>query len=120
MKSGIVLLSTFLLVVLISGCDDGKDDYSGFSELVAQRNEARKSISGQNAKKSKSDPKTLDHGAKEAGSTAKSKQKESVSSIVLYERKIDIIDTSSNVQLAKGIAYLNKEGQIVRIKVIKE
>ena len=41
----------FLCVVMLSGCDDKKDGFSGLSDMVGQRNEARRSISDKTARK---------------------------------------------------------------------
>jgi hypothetical protein len=55
--------------------------------------------------------------AKEERSDAVAAEKD-ISTVVLYEKNIDIVDSESRRKLAKGIAYLNKSGQIVRIKIV--
>ncbi|MCP3943419.1 MAG: hypothetical protein GY710_18320 [Desulfobacteraceae bacterium] len=120
MKSGKILWCLLFSVLMLSGCDDKKDEFSGLSEMVSDRNEVRRNISDENARKkvvgkqeSKDAPEddTLIDGLKKRGE---------ISSVVLYERQIEVVDSSSHMALAKGIAYLNKEGQIVKIKIIKE
>jgi hypothetical protein len=122
MKPGKLFYSVCLLLFfLASACTEDKEkkeDYSGVSDLISERNKARhvavEKFSVQDAgpkyaeenmaiPKQESDP-----GAEE------------ISSIVLYEEKVDIVMSESRRTLAKGVAYINKQGQIVRIKILKE
>ncbi len=101
---------------LISGCqqDEGKGDYSGVSDLIADRNKARYEVK----EKPPSRPNTQ---RKTAPQTKPSRTKEEeLSYVVLYEQEVDIIGSDSGRTLAKGVAYVNKKGQIVRIKILKE
>ncbi|MCK5265984.1 MAG: hypothetical protein KAR03_10285 [Candidatus Thorarchaeota archaeon] len=122
MKSRKVLLCVvFGLFFLVSACQDekGENDYSGVSELISSRNKARHEVA-------ENPPKKIDHSRKKTTnktSTSKpqvtSKQEE-LSSIILYDEDVEIIGVESRRTLAKGVAYINKQGQIVRIKILKE
>ncbi|MBA3008788.1 MAG: hypothetical protein KKF12_15000 [Proteobacteria bacterium] len=120
-----ILSCSFLSLILLTACDDKKDGYSGLADLVAERNEARQSISEKTVRKKnleRQDAKdTLKKDAlKEDTAIVRPLKKEKISSVVLYEKKIEVVDSSSRMAIAKGIAYLNKEGQIVKIKILKE
>lgn len=110
----IALLGCLLLVFACSSCEDKTEDYSGLSELVAQRHKARQSLSGKAS--DPSDSKSVMQ-TQEDGSGAK---KEELRSITLYTKDVDIVDASSGTSLAKGIAYVNKEGDIVKIRIHKD
>lgn len=120
MKMGHVVWGLFFCVVMLSGCDDKKDSFSGLSDMVGQRNEARQSISDKTARKKSLEKREASAGSKEDTALERIKKTEGVSSVVVHERDIEVVDSSSRMALAKGIAYLNKEGQIVKIKIIKE
>ena len=105
---------------LLSACDNDKDQYSGLSGLVAERNEARQNISNETALKKSLGKKTSDNGSKKDSVTGTLSPPKEISSVVLYEREINIVDAKSKMPLAKGVAYMNKTGHIVRIKVIRE
>ena len=118
MKSGRIIFWVFLSL-LLCGCDKKKDDYSGLSNLISERNEVRQSISeAREAKKIRD--KTLKEDDAQENTTASSRKKKKISTIVLYERNIEIVDSSSRKGLAKGVASLNKEGKIIKIKIITE
>ncbi len=102
---------------MLTACDSEKDQYSGLSEMVAERNEVRQGISEKNIRKKKqsageySENNGLD-------SLSDFAPKEEISTVVLYEKQIDIVDSETRMPLAKGVAYMNKTGQIVRIKIL--
>lgn len=110
-----------LLLFLISACrndDEKKNDYSGLSNLISDRNKARRETAEKTPVKntgSKSGSENVVASKRESDTQA-----EEISSIVLYEEKVDIIASKSNRPLAKGVAYINKKGQIVRIKILQE
>ncbi len=110
------------LVFLSSGCqdDNGKDDYSGVSDLIADRNKARyHQAERSSGKPDRPDTTPLE---KETSSRLESEasRNEALSSIALYEEDVEIIGSASGRSLAKGVAYINKNGQIVRIKILKK
>ena len=113
----------FSLMVL-SACEDKKDGFSGLSDLVRERNEVRQTISEKNLREKALKKQQSNAGFKEAAALDKNKDKKKkktdISPIILYERDIEVVDSSNRMALAKGIAYLNKEGQIVKITIIKE
>ncbi|MFH2060801.1 MAG: hypothetical protein ABIJ59_18150 [Pseudomonadota bacterium] len=116
MKSGRILFLLLLsLFFLISACqDDGKKgDYSGVSELISGRNKARYDVAEKPPAKKKSPNKpTIEE-------TRASKTDE-LASAILYEQEVKIVGSNSGQTLADGVAYINKKGQIVRIKILKE
>ncbi len=120
MRFGFVVICVLVGSFLLSGCDNEKDPYSGLSGLVAERNAARENISHETALKKSLEKETGDNGSKKESTTDDLSQPEEISSVILYEREINIVDASSKMPLAKGVAYMNKTGDIIRIKVIKE
>ncbi|WP_153307471.1 hypothetical protein [Desulfospira joergensenii] len=111
----IALLSCVLLFLSCSSCDDKKEDYSGLTELVAQRQKARKALSGKSSDSVSSKP-----GIQTEKEDSGTKKQEDLSSKTLYSKRVEIIDPSTGTPLARGMAYLTKEGDIVKIKIIKE
>ena len=109
------------LFFLISACQDekGKDDYSGVSELIAGRNNARYQVVENPPKKSASSTKRTTNKTNTSKSVSTS-QKEELSTIILYEEVVEIVGSKSGRTLAKAIASINKKGQIVKIRILKE
>jgi len=105
---------------LLGACDSEKDQYAGLSEMVADRQEVRKNIAQDNQRK-----KSLEEiweGGKQSSDRASHRKNESkpTSSVVVYEKQVEIWDSDSKRPLAKGVAYMNKSGQIVKIKVYRK
>ena len=124
MKPGKMILYTVLgLSLLLCACQDekGKDDYSGVSDLIADRNKARYAAAKNPPQKSNStiSRKTTPNKINSSSSSSTSK-KEELSSVILYEEDIAVVGSKSGRTLAKGVAYINKKGQIVRIKILRE
>ncbi len=111
----------FCLFFLLSACQDDKEknDYSGVGELISDRNKARYEMAKNSSRKSSSSKKITANKTKPLKFESKSK-KEEISSIVLYEEDIEVVGSKSGRTLAKGVAYINKKGQIVKIKILKE
>jgi len=109
------------LFFLISACDDekGKNDYSGVSKLIAERNKARYETKEHSSEKSVTKRKTTISETSSSPSKNTSK-KDKLSSIILYEEDVEIVGAKSQRTLAKGVAYINKKGQIVKIKLSKK
>jgi len=103
-------IGSVVLIFLLTACEEKKDPYSGFSNLVAERQELRKSISRQREQEKNHTPESEKTTPVKMDGTAS----------VLYEKQIEITDSASGKLLAKGIAYLTKEGSIKRIKILKE
>ena len=105
-----------MLALLFPGCEnEKKDPYSGLSRIVAERNEARRVISDQKAREKGGAPKA--NRSTTQSSAAGKKNVSSGSS--LSERQVLIVDAVSGNRIAKGVAYLNENGKIVRIKILK-
>ncbi len=123
MRSGKSIVFVLLgLFFLISACQDEKksNDYQGVSELIAERNRARYSTAAENKPKKKTSNQkkyTEKNIVKEPEPVSKQAE---LSSVILYEEQVKIIGSDSGRTLAKGVAYVNKKGQIVRIKILKE
>ncbi len=120
MRFGIAVIWVLAGSFLLSACDNEKDQYSGLSGLVAERNEARENISHETALKKSKEKDTSSNSSKDETEFDRLAQPEEISSVALYEREINIVDAKSKMPLAKGVAYMNKTGHIVKIKVIKE
>lgn len=120
MKPGKIFFCLFFSVLFLSACDDKKDGFSGLADLVKERQEVRQTISEKTVQKKALEKKGATVDPKEDTVMNRAKKKEEMSTIVLYQRDIQVVDSFSQMPLAKGIAYLNKEGQIVKIKIIKE
>jgi len=121
MKAGNFVLYAFLSILfLVVACSNEKPgDFKKVGELISDRNSARYSFAGNKRSKSKSkviQEKAQPSAKKDKIETAKGQ----TSSAGLVEEKIQIIGASSKKPLAKGLAYLNENGQIVRIKIFKE
>ncbi len=114
----IAFLSLFFL---ISACQDekGKNDYSGVSELISERNKARYHAAENSSKKSVSTPKKTTSKTNTSKSVSTPK-KEELSTIILYEEVVKIVGSKSGRTLAKAVASINKKGQIVKIRILKE
>ncbi len=125
MKSGknfvCLLCLTLGLSLLISACSDEKEkgDYSGVSELIAGRNKARYDVAEKPSQKKQVVQKRVAGQSSPTAQRQKTKP-EQINSVVLFEQNIDIVGTDSQKRLAKGVAYINKQGQIVRIKIIRD
>ena len=134
MKSGKITVYLFLcLFLLISACTEEKEkekgDYSGVSGLIADRNRARYEAAERPSQRKQVTQKKLtsrqvtpkrDAGQSNTPVQSPETEDQEISSIILYEQKINIVGSESGKTLAKGTAYINKQGQIVRIKIQRE
>lgn len=106
-RSAVVSACLFLfLTAFAAGCekDQKKKDeaFQGVGRLISDRNKARYNAAGQESR----------------GSDNSKTRNEPMST--LYEENVEIVSTSSNSTLGKGVAYLNKEGKIVYIKITRK
>jgi len=115
-KSMICALALFGFVITACQDEKGSSDWSGVSELIGDRNKARFDNKENQPQKTVRRTK-VSANSKTISSTKKS---EELSSIILYEEDVKIVGSDSQRTLAKGVAYINKKGQIVRIKILKE
>jgi hypothetical protein len=120
MKRGKILWGILLGLLVLSACDDKRDSFSGLSNLVEERREVRQAISDKKAREKALERQQPNADAKAAVVLDKEKKKRELSPIILYGRNVEIVDSSNRMALAKGIAYLNKEGLIVKITIIRE
>lgn len=119
MRSWGIIIVAFFFVVVAAGCESDKDTFSGLSDLVAERNKVRKVISQETAQKKKGEAvsQLQDDVGTQAGK--KKSSEDTLSSVALYEKNIEVVDSQSGRSLAKGVAYFNKKGRIVRIRILK-
>lgn len=106
------LLAT-CLALLASGCSDdsaSQDGYKGVGQLVADRNTARLANSA-------------DRKNQESGSEAKPQPlqaKRSKPTEVITEEEVTIVSRSSGEILAGATVFLDKNGNIITIKIKKD
>jgi len=122
MKTGklFVCVLTGLVVMLLSSCQDKKqdDDFSGVGRLISSRNKARYEEAKNPAPEKKyTNQKETTYKKDSTQSESKTEQ---LSSIVLYEENVKILGSNSGQTLAEGVAYINKKGEIVKIKILKK
>ncbi|MCF8045372.1 MAG: hypothetical protein K9J83_05890 [Desulfarculaceae bacterium] len=109
MKRPAVVTACLLLFLaaFATGCEkenNKKDEaFQGVGRLISERNKARYDSAGQGSDRSSGDSQP---------------RKESMST--LYEENVEIVSTSTDRTLGKGVAYLDKEGKIVYIKITKK
>ena len=125
-KNCFVYLLLGFVFLIFSSCQDENEnnDFSGVGKLIASRNKARYDAAEKLPPKEQSIDKT---SVSEQNSTDKTNalksepdsRQEQLSSIVLYEEKIKILGSKSGRTLANGVAYINKKGEIVKIKILK-
>ena len=114
-------------LTLLWGCDDKGNELSGFSEMVADRHQVRRSLDRREKPKPRKTSKKESGGKKSASSSKKriSEKKKTnnvfrTASVKLRERRVTIIDSTSKQPLGKGTAFLNKEGRIVRLRISRK
>ena len=116
------LFYLIILLLLLSSCRNDKEknkDYSGIAELISERDKARHEVSEKKSVQNASS-KPVEEKISKAREESDSKTEEEISPGVLYEEKVDIIGSESRRTISKGIAHINKKGQIVKIKILKE
>lgn len=118
-----VLTVGFLLLALAAaGCSqEEKSDYKGVSDIISNRNKARRSV-GKYPSKSFDEPLDQDRGDASTAvqSDRQQEEGEEIQSIILYEEEVTIVSEVSRKELARGVAYINKQGQIVRLKIVNK
>ncbi|WP_092236641.1 hypothetical protein [Desulfobacula phenolica] len=121
MKSRFFLYALLILCFEISACRNEKEEnnYSNVSDLISERNKARYEMSKTPSEMSRSPKKATSSNTNTLKNKSDSKKEEFLS-IILYEEGVEIVSSESQRTLAKGIAYINKKGQIVKIKLLKE
>lgn len=114
-------LISFLVffVAVLPACNNNEDgNYSGVGKLIADRNKMRYRLAeetGNNKGKTGSSNQKTDSVSKDA--LDRVTRKKELSTNVLDEKEIVIVDSSSGKPLVQGVAYLNKKGKIVKIKL---
>lgn len=116
MKQFALMLSALALFA-VQGCGNEQDQYSGLSDLVAERQEVRENISKETAQKKRLETYGSEKDKREDPSARG--EKTLISTQIIYEKEIEILDAGSGLPMTKGIAYMNREGQIVKIKIIR-
>ncbi len=120
MRTVISLFSVFLMLAC-AGCNDDSEKFSGVSKLIAQRHQARLDHAGQEAAQQATQAGGKDSGGKALpGSTGENTGKTPDTRYALeelYQKEVEIIDSSNGTSLAKGLATVDKHGQIIKIKI---
>ena len=110
-----------LFMAVLSSCESEDDNYSGVGKLIADRNKMRYELAdetGKNKGKTGSSNPQTNSVSKDASKKATSKKE--LSTNVLDEKKIVIVEASSGQPLGQGIAYVNEKGKIVKIKLTNQ
>lgn len=117
MRFLLIFFLVFFMGVL-PACKSEDDNYAGVGKLIADRNKMRYHLaeeSGKNKGKAESSNEKTDSVPKDV--SKKNTHKKELSTNVLDEKKIVIVDSSSGIPLGQGVAYVNKKGEIVKIKL---
>ncbi|MCP4672144.1 MAG: hypothetical protein GY857_12655 [Desulfobacula sp.] len=117
-----VCLLAGLVLIVFASCQDEKkdDDFSGVGRLISSRNKARYDEAENTVEEKKYTSKrktTYKKGVKQTGTES---EKKGLSTIVLYEEEVKILASQSGKTLANGVAYINKKGEIIKIKILKQ
>ena len=99
----------------VSCQDEKKDDFSGVGRLISDRNKTRY------AKDNDSSPPQSNTEKQQTKnkSIQSESSKDDLFSVTLYEEDVKILGSKSGRVLARGVAYINKKGQIIKIKILK-
>jgi len=113
-------LISFLVFFMaaLPACKREDDNYAGVGKLIVDRNKMRYRLAEEtenNKKKTGSSNQKFDSASKDAFERVT--RKTELSTNVLDEREIVIVDASSGKPLGRGVAYLNPKGEIVKIKL---
>nr|WP_320190075.1 hypothetical protein [uncultured Desulfobacter sp.] len=117
MRLFLISFLVFLMAVL-SSCEGEDDNYSGVGKLIADRNKMRYQLAdetGNNKGTTGPSDQNIDSVAKDGSENVALQKK--LSTNVLDEKKIVIVETASGKPLGQGVAYLNQKGEIVKIKL---
>jgi hypothetical protein len=103
---------------MFAACEEKQDPYPGFSNMVAERHEVRKAISREKEKERERDQAA---GVKDQPSSPPAPDRDPrAASTLLYEKQVEITDAVTRKPIARAIAYLDRDGQIVRIRIIRQ
>ncbi len=107
-----------LVLIVFASCQDEKqaDDFAGVGRMISSRNKARYAEAEKSTDKKSYTSKRI---LTDKNDVVESK-KDRLSSIVLYEERVKILAFESGRTLANGVAYFNKKGEIVKIKISKK
>jgi len=120
MRFFLISFFVFFMAVLPS-CESEDDNYSGVGKLIPDRNKMRYHLAdetGNNEGKAESSNQKTDSVSKNASEKVTAKKE--LSTNVLDEKKIIIIEASSGKSLGQGVAYVNEKGKIVKIKLVNQ
>ncbi len=115
------------VAVLILGCGNDGSEYSGFSEMVADRHDVRRAVGEDERAKRRKTTEAQEPGVRQGQAVSNSvpsggsqnpfRKKEKRR---LYERHVLIMDASSKQVLARGVAHVDKGGNVVRLRISKK
>ena len=104
------------LLVSISCRDEKKDEFSGVSNLLSDRNKARYNRSG-NLPPSKNNVEQQQQRVDNNSGSVPNKKKEPLVSDIIYKKDVSIRDSKSGKILTTGVAYVDENGRIIKIKI---
>ncbi len=95
------------LTAFVTGCEKESEKknkaFEGVGRLISDRNKAR-----------------YDAAEQQSSGDGSASRTEKAPPSTLYQESVEIVSTSSKRTLGKGVAYLDKEGKIVYIKIKKQ
>ncbi len=114
----ILYIAIGLCFLIFASCQEEKkkDDFSGVGRLISGRSKAR-SNKNSNPPPPQSNTEKKQKAINKPVKTESSK--DNLFSVTLYEEDVKILGSKSGRVLARGVAYINKKGQIIKIKIIK-
>ena len=116
-KKLFLYIAVSLCFLIFASCQDEKkdDNFSGVGRLISDRNKARyeKNSDSPPPQSSTEKQKTINKPTESESS------KDNLFSVTLYEEDVKILGSKSGRVLARGVAYINKKGQIIKIKILK-
>ena len=121
MRFFLISFLVFFMAVLPSCKGEDNNNYSGVGKLIADRNKMRKQLAGE-AGNNKDDNGDFGSSNQKINSDAgyaseNVGSKPQLSTNVLAEKKIVIMDAASGKPLGQGVAYVDQQGNIVKIKL---
>lgn len=106
------------LMAVLTACNSEDDNYSGVGKLIADKNKMRYQLAeetGNNKGKTEASNQSIDSVSKDA--SERLARKKELSTNILDEKQIVIVDSYSGESLGQGVAYVNQKGEIIKIKL---
>ncbi|SLM28857.1 conserved exported hypothetical protein [Desulfamplus magnetovallimortis] len=113
-KASLFLVASAMLLLNACSNDESTGDYSGVGKLISDRNKARirKAASDSQEQNSTDQSSSFNDGSEDASS-------ERITPGLTFEENVKIVSESSGKTIARAIAYLDKSGRIINIRIMK-